>query len=108
MTDDLIFRLKKRAEIRRNIPSRKSVILGEPDKLSNLLEEAGKKLENLSIERDAYKRALTFISEPYWELSHDKIRLQRDEYKKVAIKVLDEYWIEDNPVEEQKPFDDNF
>lgn len=42
---DLIYRLRKRAEIRRQIPHRKSVIMGEPDRISDLLEEAADALE---------------------------------------------------------------
>lgn len=44
----LIFRLRKRAEIRRQIPSRKSVQEGSPDRLADLLEEAANKLAELS------------------------------------------------------------
>lgn len=44
--NDLIFRLKKRAEIRRQIPTRKSVQNDEPDRISDLLEEAAKVLES--------------------------------------------------------------
>jgi hypothetical protein len=46
-TTDLITRLRKRAEIRRQIPTRKSVINGEPDRIANLLEEAADELERL-------------------------------------------------------------
>jgi hypothetical protein len=42
---DLIFRLRKRAEIRRQIPGRKSVVEGKPDRIADLLEEAAKALE---------------------------------------------------------------
>ena len=45
--DDLIFRLRKRAEIRRQIPTRKSVQNGEPDRIAGLLEEAAVALEEL-------------------------------------------------------------
>lgn len=38
--DDLVFRLIKRAEIRRQIQTRKSVQEGQPDRISDLLEEA--------------------------------------------------------------------
>ena len=44
-TDDLIFRLRERARIRRQISSRKSVQEGKPDKIADLLEEAALKLE---------------------------------------------------------------
>jgi hypothetical protein len=38
--NDLVYRLSKRAEIRRQIASRKSVQEGKPDRISDLLEEA--------------------------------------------------------------------
>jgi len=38
--EDLVYRLRKRAEIRRQIPGRKSVQEGKPDRLADLLEEA--------------------------------------------------------------------
>jgi len=41
----LIFRLRKRAEIRRQITSRKSVQQGAPDRIADLLEEAAAALE---------------------------------------------------------------
>ena len=43
---DLIYRLRKRAEIRRQIPSRKSVQEGSPDRVADLLEEAAGALEH--------------------------------------------------------------
>lgn len=45
MNDDLVYRLRKRAEIRRQIPSRKSVLEGAPDRIADLLEEAADALE---------------------------------------------------------------
>jgi len=45
--NDLVYRLKKRAEIRRQIPGRKSVESGEPDRIADLLDEAAKKIELL-------------------------------------------------------------
>jgi hypothetical protein len=41
----LIFRLRKRAEIRRQIQDRKSVQEGRPDRIADLLEEAANELE---------------------------------------------------------------
>ena len=38
--DDLLFRLRERARIRRSIPGRKSVEEGKPDRMADLLEEA--------------------------------------------------------------------
>lgn len=43
----LVFRLRKRAEIRRQIQTRKSVQNGEPDRLADLLEEAADELDRL-------------------------------------------------------------
>lgn len=43
----LIFRLRKRAEIRRQIQGRKSVEEGKPDRIADLLEEAADEIERL-------------------------------------------------------------
>jgi hypothetical protein len=43
----LVFRLRKRAEIRRQIPSRLSVQENKPDRISDLLEEAANEIEKL-------------------------------------------------------------
>ena len=47
MEDDLVYRLRKRAEIRRQIADRKSVQEGKPDRISDLLEEAANEIERL-------------------------------------------------------------
>ena len=44
---DIVYRLNKRAEIRRQISSRKSVQEGKPDRISDLLEEAALEIEKL-------------------------------------------------------------
>lgn len=43
----LLYRLRKRAEIRRQIQGRKSVIEGKPDRIADLLEEAADEIERL-------------------------------------------------------------
>lgn len=43
----LVFRLRKRAEIRRQIPGRKSVEEGAPDRIATLLDEAADEIERL-------------------------------------------------------------
>jgi hypothetical protein len=53
----LVFRLRKRAEIRRQIPERKSVEEGRPDRIADLLEEAANELENLRKELTQAKQA---------------------------------------------------
>lgn len=45
----LVFRLRKRAEIRRQITSRKSVEEGKPDRIADLLEEAANEIDRLKI-----------------------------------------------------------
>lgn len=45
--NDLVFRLRERARIRRQIPSRKSVQEGKPDRIADLLEEAADRIEQL-------------------------------------------------------------
>lgn len=47
MTEDLIFRLRERARIRRQIPGRKSVQDGESDRIADLLDEAANEIETL-------------------------------------------------------------
>ena len=44
---DLIYRLRERARIRRQIPTRKSVEEGKPDRISDLLEEAADTIEGM-------------------------------------------------------------
>jgi hypothetical protein len=44
---DLVYRLRKRAEIRRQITTRKSVEEGKPDRIADLLEEAADEIERL-------------------------------------------------------------
>jgi hypothetical protein len=46
----LVFRLRKRAEIRRQINSRKSVQEGKNDRMSDLLEEAANEIDRLKLE----------------------------------------------------------
>ena len=48
MSDDIIFRLRERARIRRQIPGRKSVIEGKPDRIAELLEEAANEINSLN------------------------------------------------------------
>ena len=58
MSQDLVDRLRKRAEIRRQIPSRKSVQEGKPDRISDLLEEAANEIEDLMFEVWLWKEPL--------------------------------------------------
>lgn len=44
---DIVFRLRKRAEIRRQISTRKSVQEGKPDRIADILEEAANEIDRL-------------------------------------------------------------
>jgi len=55
--EDLVFRLRNRAEIRRQIPTRKSVQEGKPDRIADLLEEAADEIERYRrLERNSFMR----------------------------------------------------
>lgn len=43
----LVYRLRKRAEIRRQIPGRLSAEEGKPDRIADLLDEAANEIERL-------------------------------------------------------------
>lgn len=62
----LIERLKIRAEIRRNIKTRKSVQEGKPDRIADLLEEAALELEK---KEEFIQKA--FIAHPNLDLDID-------------------------------------
>jgi hypothetical protein len=47
MNEDIVYRLRKRAEIRRQIPDRKSVQEGKADRIADILEEAANEIERL-------------------------------------------------------------
>jgi hypothetical protein len=46
-TSDIVYRLRIRANIRRQIPTRKSVQEGKEDRIASLLEEAANEIEKL-------------------------------------------------------------
>ena len=50
--EDLVYRLRKRAEIRRQIPDRKSVQENKPDRIADLLEEAADEIDRLRYQSD--------------------------------------------------------
>jgi hypothetical protein len=54
-SEDLVTRLRKRAEIRRNIHTRKSVQEGKPDRIADLLEEAANRITELEKGFEAYR-----------------------------------------------------
>lgn len=55
--EDLVYKLRKRAEIRRQIVTRKSVQEGKPDRIADLLEEAADEIERYRrLERNSFMR----------------------------------------------------
>lgn len=56
--EKLVYRLRKRAEIRRQIPTRKSVQEGAPDRIADLLEEAANHIVELTSWIDGAKVAV--------------------------------------------------
>ena len=52
---DLVYRLRKRAEIRRQIPDRKSVQENKPDRIADLLEEAADEIQKLRNETETLR-----------------------------------------------------
>jgi hypothetical protein len=55
MSEDIVYRLRKRAEIRRQIPDRKSVQEGKADRIADILEEAANEIERLRGFETMYK-----------------------------------------------------
>lgn len=66
----LVFRLLKRAEIRRQISSRKSVQEGKADRIADLLEEAATEIESLQAQVCA---AESRISDMNWQINPDRM-----------------------------------
>ena len=60
MTEDLVTRLRKRAEIRRGIPR------GEPDRISDILEEAADEIERLRCQQVPTEVCTAYYSK--WDL----------------------------------------
>ncbi len=61
--NDLVYRLRKRAEIRRQIPDRKSVQEGKTDRIADILEEAANEIERL--------REIEIRYKDLWEMYKD-------------------------------------
>ena len=56
MKEDIVYRLRERARIRRQIPSRKSVQENKPDRIADLLEEAADEIDrHRKIDSDRYE-----------------------------------------------------
>ena len=92
--EDLITRLRKRAEIRKQIASRKSVQEGKPDRLADLLDEAANKIESLQI----VNKVVVLPSEAAQHLANHLMLELVEEYiygafdSQLMAKVIQEYW----------------
>jgi hypothetical protein len=80
-TEDIVYRLRKRAEIRRSITTRKSVQENQPDRIAELLDEAADKISK-------YEQVLQSIANEHIELSHDKIKWQCEDHVRWAKEIL--------------------
>lgn len=80
---DLVYRLLKRAEIRRQIDTRKSVQNNEPDRIADLLEEA-------AVVLNKFTKVLEEIANDSAEESFDKVKQQNIDHIKWAKEVLNE------------------
>ncbi len=70
MSEDIVYRLRKRAEIRRQIPDRKSVQEGKADRIADILEEAANEIERLREVETRYKD----LWEMYKDLWEDDLK----------------------------------
>ena len=70
MSEDIVYRLRKRAEIRRQIPDRKSVQEGKADRIADILEEAANEIERLREVEIRYKD----LWEMYKDLWEDDLK----------------------------------
>jgi len=65
--NDLVYRLRKRAEIRRQIDTRKSVQEGKPDRIADLLEEAADYIDKRKwsgLTDEERKQIVSYINDP--------------------------------------------
>ena len=63
--DDLVYRLRKRAEIRRQIDTRKSVQEGKPDRIADLLEEAADYIEKRKWHGLTYEDKQEYVAQDF-------------------------------------------
>lgn len=86
MNEDLIFRLMKRAEIRRQITTRKSVQENKPDRISCLLEEAAMALSKNNVNDEITNLVLSKFK------SGNSIEVERIEIRRKELVDILENW----------------
>lgn len=85
MSEDIITRLRKRAEIRRQIQTRKSVQEGAPDRIADLLEEAARAIEEKD---DALSTQVELIACSNCDIMESEIKRLRgalEKYKHISL-----------------------
>ena len=80
--EDLVYRLKKRAEIRRQIAGRKSVAEGKPDRIADLLDEAAAEIERFRQADCRYRVTCGRCGEVH---TNDNLNLYMDPAKQMAV-----------------------
>ncbi len=88
---DLVYRLRKRAEIRRQIATRKSVQEGKADRMADLLDEAAKALENERLHTQ-------FLAEDLEEIGEIVGCKDYNSYSEIIDVV--KYWVEKSHVQD--------
>ena len=76
--ESLVYRLRKRAEIRRNATSRKSVHEGKPDRISDLLEEAANQIEGHEVSCKNCEKLKDALISLIQESDVDKLRVMAE------------------------------
>lgn len=96
---DIVYRLRKRAEIRRQIPGRKSVEEGTPDRIADLLEEAASEIEFC---RNSAKQCITIITDSFSESDdcYDEYEYGYDAGLRSAISTIEQIFDINQPPED--------
>lgn len=79
----LVERLRTRAQIRRNIPARKSVQNGESDRLSDLLEEAADEIEEL-LDKQNYLETELQLLKCLYDYAQTKLDMEERQQAQIA------------------------
>jgi len=77
--DTLVERLRKRAEIRRQITTRKSVQEGKPDRLADLLEESADVIEMRILQERLNDNPLDASANSRWKQLNDNCIRRREQ-----------------------------
>lgn len=93
--DNLVFRLHKRADIRRSIPHRKSVQDNQPDRIADLLDEAGFAMAELLGALKPFAECIEYINPEEDDEEWAKFRLLIRNYR-LAAETFNKYTMKEN------------